>query len=860
MMMMIPNRSRFENCAYRGAILLLRQKKMHRVFHGEFVGDGSGLVNVGAATSLSGHNGGNVATYPSNGNVVAAGIVTARAFVGDGSGLSNISGLGSGSPLVANVVNANSAMFQGTVRGGTFVGTFVGDGSGLSGVPIYSAGSDNHGFTILDTSNIINLTNYAALNGATFAGAVYAPQVTIGVDLIVGQDQYGTVIDNVPNAGNVWAGGVVKAAAFVGDGSGLGFPVGLSANIVTANSFIGSGFSANVVTANAATFAGTCTANSFVGDGSRLSNIVFQGNVLIGVLSNPIGHDAPGIIVEANTNQSLVGSWSENAMFLAHVSPTAIRRCFQVVQNGTFNGQYITSNPNVTFYVDGNGQATVFRTAPIDPPGVRVFASSYQAASVINNAMFLAHVAILPLQGVRRCFQVCEGGNFVNETCVLTDTTVGGAGPAKTRFFVDNHGQIVANVDVSNGYSQLALYADSTARGVIFRTDGVTMRFLPTNPPTSTAGPTVWDATLVNALTLDLTTGLVTMGNGLSTPSLMNGSTGAPLSVTGDVWLTPPTTAAAAATTANVILRNDGGAFYVLPAVYGSTTWNSSTVGCFKIDLATGTVFMNNTVNVGTSTTTASSFPLRVTGSFNMNGSGAAAFLNSSGGGMTTQNPVTNQPISIYADGGIMIGGGNYWIASDERIKHDVRVEDTSTYPDMVRAAKLVAYDDGSSSSSSAGRKYGFVAQQIANVVVGGATITSVREVPTIMTDAIIVAPGNTFVLENEEHIAQLRHPNCVGKVHIITSSSSAVAANIVSISPTTSDVTVDVDLGPVGGTTFVIGPVVDDFLSLNYDRMWHVCFGAVQELVGERDSARRQFAQLRRRLDVLERFLGFET
>jgi hypothetical protein len=231
--------------------------------------------------------------------------------------------------------------------------------------------------------------------------------------------------------------------------------------------------------------------------------------------------------------------------------------------------------------------------------------------------------------------------------------------------------------------------------------------------------------------------------------------------------------------------------------------------------------------------------------------SGTKQVLSTASGTATwTSTSIASIPIGVYSASGMYISTGNYWAASDRRKKFDVEEEDPAKCAAAVRAARLVTYE---TKDLATGRHLGFIAQEAADAVPG--SVTLVRDaVPSVLKFAAV--SGRTLEVDDAtaafsgEHVCGVR----------LEVGGRTLDANVVSV--VGNAITVDVDVG--AERAFVVGPIVDDFHALNYERMWATAFGATKYLLSERDSlVRRAEAaeaaseEMKRRMEATEAALG---
>ena len=210
-----------------------------------------------SATYASFNNGGNVELHfnnvkrfeTTNTGAVVAGIMTATSFVGDGSGLENISGVGTDNVRTNTLGVVGVSTFSGNVELGptsgigiTFnashgSGQFTGFVTSYSGVEIQKTGGDfrfkdeagNQLGAMQGESSNFGFFGNANGNGRFdfYTGNDYRMRIQPGGDINVGT---AATINGI--TGNATYAGIVTAANFVGDGSGLTGVVGSGSGIV----------------------------------------------------------------------------------------------------------------------------------------------------------------------------------------------------------------------------------------------------------------------------------------------------------------------------------------------------------------------------------------------------------------------------------------------------------------------------------------------------------------------------------------------------------------------------------------------------------------------------------------------------
>ena len=251
--------------------------------------DGSANINLpgvneagnqntsGTAAGLTGNptitvtkvNVGTAATIAANGNISAAGIVTASSFVGNGANITAINGsnIASGTIAAARVATLNQ-----DTTGNAATATILETARTIGGVSFNGSAAIN-----LPGVNEAGNQN----TSGTAAGLSGNPTITVT------KVNVGTAATIAAN-GNATFSGIVTAASFTGDGTGLtgvastdniqtGTPATFLSNVnitgvTTATGGLNVGTAATIF-ANGNIAAGIVTASSFVGDGSGLSGV-----------------------------------------------------------------------------------------------------------------------------------------------------------------------------------------------------------------------------------------------------------------------------------------------------------------------------------------------------------------------------------------------------------------------------------------------------------------------------------------------------------------------------------------------------------------------------------------------------------
>jgi hypothetical protein len=237
------------------------------------------------------------------------------------------------------------------------------------------------------------------------------------------------------------------------------------------------------------------------------------------------------------------------------------------------------------------------------------------------------------------------------------------------------------------------------------------------------------------------------------------------------------------------------------------------------------TIMTVNPTGVGIGTTSpACPLDVQATASVSL----AAGYYFNSGTSSLTSFGGGNQSISIRGSQGIQ--AATYLATSDARIKN---VEPSSPKClDTLNALKVREYTYIDKASDPR-KKIGFVAQEVEEVLPN--TITKdTRIVPNVFKPAESVS-SNVVTLTN--------HGVTVGtKVKLVKWDNSEIVSNVVQVS----DTTFQVEDTLTEDKIFVYGTEVSDFRNIDYNQVFSLAVGAIQELSAENTA-------LKTRLDSLE-------
>lgn len=223
------------------------------------------------------------------------GTVKATAFVGDGSGLTNLAAatLSDGSVTTAKLADGSitgaklSSSIAITTSGAVSAATFSGGGSGLTSL---NAGNLSSG-TLADarlSSNVPLLSGSPSFTGGVTASSFTGNGANLtnlsAANLAAGSLPDARLSANIPRLDTAATfTSTVTATAFTGNGASL---TNLSAANLSSGTLADARLSSNVpLLTGSPTFTGTVTANSFTGNGANLTNLS-AGNIASGSLAD----------------------------------------------------------------------------------------------------------------------------------------------------------------------------------------------------------------------------------------------------------------------------------------------------------------------------------------------------------------------------------------------------------------------------------------------------------------------------------------------------------------------------------------------------------------------------------------------
>ena len=244
-------------------------------------------------------------------------------------------------------------------------------------------------------------------------------------------------------------------------------------------------------------------------------------------------------------------------------------------------------------------------------------------------------------------------------------------------------------------------------------------------------------------------------------------------------------------------------------------------------------VLKNGYVGIGTSTPVC---PLEVNGAANL--TTAYAYLNSSGNTGTSASSTNSY--SIKASDRIMASEFN--AVSDQRIKTNFHISNTKTDLSIINQIEVTNYTHIDTITKGTAVKKGFIAQQV-ETVFPQAIVQSSNFIPNIyMTSTAISYDLKT----NTQMISLAENHNLIkGDVVEIFSNNQLYKCEVIDLVSKTQFIIKSVDKDCK--QFFVFGKLVDDFRAVDYDRVFTMGIGAIQELSKQNDELRAEIDKLKR-------------
>ena len=273
------------------------------------------------------------------------------------------------------------------------------------------------------------------------------------------------------------------------------------------------------------------------------------------------------------------------------------------------------------------------------------------------------------------------------------------------------------------------------------------------------------------------------------------------------------------------------------PRSANGTYLNYGTSGFFiRTNASSNTMVMTNAGNVGIGTSTPS-FPLHVARTVNglYNGSSARTVIQSStspqignpdrytADGYGSSGSADNWATSIYADG--VVAGHAFVAMSDRRIKDIVDRSSARGDLNLINQLKVNDYRLKDRIGSGSALHKGFIAQEVRKVIPEAVSASR-----NYLPDIYLPAMENLYDAAQKRLSVTLAKPHAlaVGDWVRIFGDETLMETEVLAVlSPTSFTVASE---EPVA-KAFVYGRRVDDFLAVDYDRIFTTGIGAIQEL-----------------------------
>jgi hypothetical protein len=183
---------------------------------------------------------------------------------------------------------------------------------------------------------------------------------------------------------------------------------------------------------------------------------------------------------------------------------------------------------------------------------------------------------------------------------------------------------------------------------------------------------------------------------------------------------------------------------------------------------------------------------------------------------------------SIYANQ--RVAASEFNAHSDRRIKKNITDINDSSALDKIRLLEPKIYNYIDEKGRGTSNVYGFIAQEVANVLPYAVTINE-GDIPNILRNSnVSVIDNNTIELTLESSVEELSLSN-TSVINIITDEDKDLKCNVLSFSE--SNVITIENTGDFSNVTnaFIKGEQISDFHHLNKDAIWAVSTAALQEV-----------------------------
>lgn len=231
-----------------------------------------------------------------------------------------------------------------------------------------------------------------------------------------------------------------------------------------------------------------------------------------------------------------------------------------------------------------------------------------------------------------------------------------------------------------------------------------------------------------------------------------------------------------------------------------------------------------------------------LTGNFPNYEGNADAFTSNGGGGLTTGH---NIPLSIWASNSIM--GTSFIAKSDKRIKDVVGQSDSHADLDLINRLSVTDYRMKDRLTYGTGIQKGLIAQEVEAIIP-----EAVNRTQGFIPDVYEPAVKTTFNANQQILTLEMAKPHqlALGEKIQIHADQETLETEVIAVA---TPMSFSVKASAPADRAFVYGRQVNDFMAVNYDRIFTTAVGAVQELSRKLDEKDTQIVALQERLAALE-------
>jgi len=211
-------------------------------------------------------------------------------------------------------------------------------------------------------------------------------------------------------------------------------------------------------------------------------------------------------------------------------------------------------------------------------------------------------------------------------------------------------------------------------------------------------------------------------------------------------------------------------------------------------------------------------------------------------GGFSPQHTV-NAPVAIRADGWIASASG-ILVFSDRRIKRDMQASATAKDLATIQQLQVTDYRMVDPADGGMAWQKGFIAQEVEKVIPGAITrsVEFVPDVFALATDTVFDPDAKTLTLTLPKD-----HGLAAGDRVRLHMDGKRVDLNVSAVPSAQQFVVAECPDKPE--KVLVYGKQVDDFRTVNYDRVYTTTVGAVQELANKLEANATEIAALKQQL-----------